>query len=315
MHKNGEAAARRARGRRIEKRRGTAILRSRGAVCSFPGRRDRRGKDPIAESGAVLLPEYDGKAFRKAAHAARFRHDFPQRRGEHPRLAHILRIRKVREVLREKRLCRGHGGIHRPVRKVGIRGNVQKDAPPVPARRLSPERRPFRHLIFERTEAELPQCKLTGEPPAPHPFDAPAPHIHYLRKARQKLHRRGKDPAPDAPLLVLAQGKERLHALRDEQLHAVRILAERSLQGGKPLLVRRRAPLMKRQARKERLVFAQHLFRPRQNCRLHADLLPKFLYHPRFLPKFFAILPIKFTPPPPIDKVEISCYHLDENMK
>ena len=265
------------RGRRIEKRRGTATLRSRGAVCSFPGRRDRRGKDPIAESGAVLLPEYDGKAFRKAAHAARFGHDFPQRRGEHPRLAHILRIRKVREVLREKRLCRGHGGIHRPVRKVGIRGNVQKDAPPVPARRLSSERRPFRHLIFERAEAELPERELTGEPPAPRPFHAPLAGERFPRKARHERHRRAEDLASDAPLLVLAQGKERLHALRDEQLHAVRILAERPFQRGKPFLIGSRAPLMKRQARKERLVFAQHLFRPRRNCRLNADLLPKFL--------------------------------------
>ena len=252
-------------------------MRSRGAVCSFPGRRDRRGKDPIAESGAVLLPEYDGKAFRKAAHAARFGHDFPQRRGEHPRLAHILRIRKVREVLREKRLCRGHGGIHRPVRKVGIRGNVQKDAPPVPARRLSSERRPFRHLVFERAEAELPERELTGEPPAPRPFDAPFAGERFPRKACHERHRRAEDLASDAPRFVLPLCAERLQTLRDKQLHSIRVLAERPLQGGKPLLVRDRAPLMKRQARKERLVFAQHLLGTRRNCRLNADLLPKFL--------------------------------------
>ena len=173
---------------------------------------------------------------------------------------------------------------------------MQKDAPLAAARGLAAERHPLRHLVFARAGAELPQCKLTGTPPAPRPFGAPLAGERFLRKARQKLHRRGKDPAPDAPLLIFAQGKERLHALRDEQLHAVRILAERPFQRGKPFLIGSRAPLMKRQARKERLVFAQHLFRPRRNCRLHADLLPKFLYHPRFLPKFFAILPIKFTP-------------------
>ena len=252
-------------------------MRSRGAVCSFPGRRDRRGKDPIAESGAVLLPEYDGKAFRKAAHTARFGQDFPQRGREHPRLAHILRIRKVREVLREKRLCRGHGGIHRPVRKVGIRGDVQKDAPLVSIRGLSSERRALRHLVFERAEAKLFERELTGEPPAPRPFDAPFTGERFPRKTRHERHRREEDLAPNAPLLVLAQGKERLHALRDEQLHAVRILAERPFQRGKPFLIGSRAPLMKRQARKEHLVFAQHLFRPRRNCRLNADLLPKFL--------------------------------------